>query len=83
MASRKGMRARMRAKGRANSKPVEVHRGDFVIPDEMRAMLEHWDDVRLTSECLHCKGTGRAPGDGDTACGFCEADPESVDRLNR
>lgn len=36
--------------------------------------MRGWDDVRPTTECLHCDGTGLAPGDGQTECGFCEAD---------
>lgn len=32
-----------------------------------------WDAIRPTKDCLHCKGTGRAPSaDGRTACGFCK-----------
>lgn len=34
--------------------------------------MRGWDDVRPTNECLHCHGSGRAPGDGKTLCGFCE-----------
>lgn len=30
-----------------------------------------WDDPRPTKECLMCNGTGIAPGDGETECGFC------------
>lgn len=33
--------------------------------------MRGWDDVRPTNECLHCHGTGLAPGDGRTECGFC------------
>lgn len=75
MASCKARRRRAKKEARANSTPADP----FNIPEEMRAMLEHWDDVRLTSECLHCRGTGRAPGDGSTSCGFCELDPETAD----
>ncbi len=31
-----------------------------------------WDDIVPTAECLHCGGTGQAPGEGHTECGFCE-----------
>lgn len=34
--------------------------------------MRGWDEVKLTSECLHCNGSGKAPGDGRTECGFCE-----------
>jgi hypothetical protein len=35
-----------------------------------------WDDVRPTSQCRMCKGTGRASGDTNdpNECGFCEPD---------
>lgn len=32
---------------------------------------EHWDDLKDTTDCRHCGGTGSAPGDGKTECGFC------------
>lgn len=33
----------------------------------------HWSGKPTpTSECLHCDGSGKAPGDGRTECGFCE-----------
>lgn len=38
--------------------------------------LRGWDEIRPTAECVHCNGTGLAPGDGTTECGFCE--PEST-----
>lgn len=31
-----------------------------------------YDAPRNPADCLHCKGTMRAPGDGKTACGFCD-----------
>ena len=34
--------------------------------------FRNWDKVRKTKDCLHCHGTGKAPGDGKTECGFCE-----------
>ncbi len=34
-------------------------------------MFDGWDDVRPTSECRHCQGTGMA--DEHNECGFCEA----------
>lgn len=34
--------------------------------------LRDWDKTRKTTDCLHCHGTGKAPGDGRTECGFCE-----------
>lgn len=40
--------------------------------------MKGWDDVRPTSKCHHCKGSGTAPGDGATECGFCEPD-EPID----
>lgn len=40
-----------------------------------------WDDVKPTSECLHCRGTGRAPGNGRTECGFC--DNNNTDNTNQ
>lgn len=33
-----------------------------------------WDALRQTENCLHCHGTGIAPGDGKTECGFCYTD---------
>lgn len=35
-------------------------------------LFDGWDRLRPTSQCRHCHGTGRAPGDGRTECGFCE-----------
>lgn len=35
--------------------------------------MKGWDDVKPTSKCLHCRGTGQAPGTG-SECGFCEKD---------
>lgn len=35
---------------------------------------KNWDVVRSTPECEFCHGSGVAPGDGKTECGFCEAD---------
>lgn len=40
--------------------------------EDVVAPLDRWDSVRPTECCRHCNGTGRAPGDGRTACGFCE-----------
>lgn len=40
--------------------------------------FRNWDKIRPTSECRHCLGTGVAPGDGNTECGFCVKD-DSVD----
>ncbi len=37
--------------------------------------MKNWDVTKKTSECLHCHGTGLAPGDGRTECGFCDARP--------
>jgi hypothetical protein len=34
-------------------------------------LFDGWDSVHPTAECLHCHGTGLAPGDGTTECGFC------------
>lgn len=34
-------------------------------------LLEEWDEPTAKHSCLHCKGTGLAPGDGRTECGFC------------
>lgn len=31
-----------------------------------------WDAIRPTSDCPFCHGTGIAPGDGRTKCGFCD-----------
>lgn len=35
-------------------------------------IFKNWDAIRATSRCLHCRGSGVAPGDGRTECGFCE-----------
>lgn len=44
-------------------------------PDHPLVMaMKGWDKIRPTSECLHCDGSGDAPGDGRTECGFCERD---------
>lgn len=40
--------------------------------------MKNWDAIVPTSECRHCEGTGIAPGDGTTDCGFCEADKPSA-----
>lgn len=34
-------------------------------------MFRDWDKVRETKDCPYCHGTGKAPGDGATECGFC------------
>lgn len=39
---------------------------------EVREMFPDWDDIRDTPDCPHCAGTGIAPGDGATECGFCD-----------
>lgn len=39
------------------------------------SIFRDWDAIRPTSECLHCKGSGIAPGDGRTECGFCDERP--------
>ncbi len=39
--------------------------------DKWQAMFHNWDKIKLTKDCLHCHGTGLAPGDGETECGFC------------
>lgn len=36
--------------------------------------MKGWDAIVPTSECRHCEGTGIAPGDGTTDCGFCIPD---------
>lgn len=33
--------------------------------------FRNWDKIRPTSECRYCLGTGLAPGNGQTECGFC------------
>lgn len=38
---------------------------------EVREMFPDWDMVRDTPDCPYCAGTGLAPGDGQTECGFC------------
>lgn len=38
----------------------------------VREQFPDWDAIRDTPNCLHCHGTGIAPGDGRTECGFCE-----------
>ncbi len=38
--------------------------------------FRNWDKIRPTSECRHCLGTGRAPSDGTTECGFCIKDDQ-------
>lgn len=43
---------------------------------QLRSTLLNWDRIRETKDCPHCQGTGIAPGDGRTKCGFC------VDKLD-
>lgn len=40
--------------------------------------MRGWDRIVPTSECPHCHGTGLAPGDGHTECGFCTPSPAEV-----
>lgn len=35
---------------------------------------DNYDEVKPTPKCVYCHGTGLAPGDGVTECGFCDAD---------
>lgn len=42
--------------------------------------LKGWDEVKPTAECFHCEGTGLAPGDGTTECGFCENNERGFDQ---
>jgi hypothetical protein len=30
-----------------------------------------WDAIVPTKDCQHCRGSGIAPSDGNTECGFC------------
>lgn len=46
--------------------------GKTAIKDEFLRLFADWDKPRNTSECPHCDGTGLAPGDGRTSCGFCD-----------
>lgn len=43
-----------------------------VAAGDLFGWWSNWDAVRPTSECVHCDGTGVAPGDGSTECGFCD-----------
>lgn len=38
---------------------------------ELKETLRNWDAPRTTADCPYCHGTGLAPGDGKTKCGFC------------
>lgn len=44
--------------------------------DNAAQAMRGWDEVKYTDECGHCNKTGKAPGDGKTACGFCEPRPK-------
>lgn len=35
------------------------------------SIFKNWDKIVATPDCLHCGGSGEAPGDGRTECGFC------------
>lgn len=39
---------------------------------EARELFPDWDAIRDTPDCPYCAGTGIAPGDGTTECGFCD-----------
>lgn len=46
-----------------------------MFTEGFRQMFRDWDKVKKRLDCLHCNGTGIAPGDGRTECGFCEEEP--------
>lgn len=50
-----------------------------MFTEEYRQMFRDWDKPRPTSECLHCHGSGIAPGDGETECGFCYDDEALIE----
>lgn len=59
-----------------NRRNAERHgASDKILRRTTDRLFAGWDDVRPTSECPHCHGTGLAPGDGQTECGFCETSP--------
>jgi ribosomal protein S27AE len=39
-----------------------------------RFIPQNWDRIWPQNQCPHCHGTGLAPGDGRTECGFCHKD---------
>lgn len=39
--------------------------------EDLTDLFAGWDEIKPTDKCLHCDGTGKAPGDGRTECGFC------------
>ena len=49
---------------------ASVHR---VMTPALVEGLRGWDDVKPTSECLHCSNGQDSPSsDGRTECGFCD-----------
>lgn len=52
-----------------------------VFSESWRQFHRDYDKVVPTSKCLHCDGSGIAPSDGYTECGFCEDDVD-WDRLH-
>ena len=50
---------------------AEREKAEEFITKSLASLFEGWDDIRKTADCRHSDGTGKAPGDGKTHCGFC------------